>query len=98
MQTLRKPSTREAYDQQLAFAAAQQQVLVSQTIMLADMEPVQSSVEDSPDAPGNIAYHFACRCGGAYWLDGIAFHIPQSRVVLQCDTCSLNIEVYLDTL
>ena len=66
--------------------------------MLADMEPVQSSREDSPDAPGNTAYEYACRCGGAYWLNGMAFHIPQGSIVLQCDTCSLNIEVCLDSL
>ena len=97
LQVLREPSTRLAYDQQLALAAAQQQAFVSQTVMLADMELVKMSVEDSTCTPASAdtAYQYPCRCGGAYWLDDMVLDVSQGSVLVQCDTCSSNIEISL---
>ena len=95
LQTLKDPVLRAAYDQQLAFAAAQQLAFVSQTILLAEMELVQSTAEDTQGLACNTAYQYPCRCGGSYWLDTVAIHMSQNTLLVQCDTCSLNIEVCL---
>lgn len=92
---LREPSTKTAYDQQLGLAAAQQQAFVSQTILLADMELVKLSVENSTHPSADTAHQYPCRCGGVYWLDDIMLHVSQGGVLVQCDTCSSNIEVCL---
>ena len=96
MQVLREPSTRMAYNQQLALEAAQQQVFVSQTIVLADMEPVQLSTDDSTGESVSTAYQYPCRCGGAHWLDAMMLKNLEGRSIVQCDTCSSNIEVCLN--
>lgn len=95
LQVLREPSTRMAYNQQLALSAVQQQVFVSQTVVLADMELVEISHEDSTDASVSTAYQYSCRCGGAYWLDAVVVNDMHGGLLVQCDTCSLNIEVCL---
>lgn len=97
MQVLRDASTRMAYNQQLALAAAQQQVFVSQTVVLAEMELVQLSDADSTDASVSTAYRYSCRCGGAYWLDAMVMYDLQGTLLVQCDTCSSNIEVQLNS-
>ena len=84
-----------AYNQQLALAAAQQQVFVAQTIVLADMELVQLSSGDSTGASVSTVYQYPCRCGGAHWLDAMMLNDLQGRLIVQCDTCSSNIEVCL---
>lgn len=98
LQALREPSSRMAYDQQLALAATQQQAFVSQTVMLADMELVKVSGEDSAHAKVDTAYQYPCRCGGSYWLDNLVLNMSQGNVLVQCDTCSSNIEVSLKSL
>lgn len=87
-----------AYDQQLALASAQQQGFVSQTVMLADMEHVKAPGEDSTHATVDTAYQYPCRCGGSYWLDDVVLNMSQGNVLVQCDTCSSNIEVTLNSL
>lgn len=86
-----------AYNQQLALAAVQQQMFVSQTVVLADMEIVQVSDGDSTDASVSTAYRYPCRCGGAYWFDATVMNDLQGSLLIQCDTCSSNTEVYLTT-
>ena len=97
MQVLREPSTRMAYNQQLALAAAQQQLFVSQNVTLAEMELVQLSEGDSTNASVSTAYRCSCRCGGAYWLDVIVMNDLQGSLLVQCDTCSSNIQVHLNS-
>lgn len=89
-QILKDPATRAAYNQQLALAAAQQQVFVSQTISLADMELPS---EDSSEHSYTTCLQYPCRCGGAYWLDPHSIGATEDNALLPCDTCSLYVEV-----
>ncbi len=90
LQVLKNPATRAAYNQQLALEAAQQQVFVSQTITLADMELATDEASDQSQA---VELEYSCRCGGAYCLDSASMNATEDRVLVQCDTCSLHIEV-----
>ena len=90
LQILKDPATRAAYNQQLALAAAQQQVFVSQTISLADMELPS---EDSSEHSYATCLQYPCRCGGAYWLDPHSIGAIEDSALLPCDTCSLYVEV-----
>ena len=92
VQVLRDPATREAYDQQLSLTAAKQQIFISHTIDLADMELGQ--VADSTQASSEIAYRYPCRCGGDYWLESMAA-VEHGSAFAQCDTCSLNLVICL---
>ena len=93
LQVLKDPAARAAYNQQLALEAAQQQVFISQAITLADMECQHSTGDESLDQSHTVYHHYQCRCGGTYWLDPALLGAPDDIAVLQCDTCSLHIEV-----
>ena len=81
-QTLREPNQRQKYDAALQMAALHHDVAVSDAILLADMH-----ISDDGDER-----HCPCRCGGAYWVLPSDFVLNHSTIV-QCDTCSLHIEV-----
>ena len=81
--------TRAAYDQQLALESAQRQVFPSQTIDFNDMK--EAGFTGDP-ADSEMCWEYPCRCGGAYFLEE-SFAVTPGNPLLQCDTCSLYIEV-----
>ncbi len=81
-QTLREPNQRQKYDAALQMAALHHDVAITDTILLADMH-----ISDDGDER-----HCPCRCGGAYWILPSDVELSRSTIV-QCDTCSLHIEV-----
>ena len=92
VQVLKDPAARAQYDQQLALHAAQQHIFVSETISIADMTVDLSSTAESTSS---AQLYYLCRCGGSYWLDTCTIDSSrQEHFVLQCDTCSLYVEVH----
>ena len=85
---LRDPALKQTYDQQLALEQLQQQVFISQTVSLAEMQLV--SGDSVLGEASFLAY--PCRCGGSYEMENDALYNNHS-VVVQCDTCSLHIRV-----
>ena len=81
-QALREPKQRQKYDAALQMAALHHDVAISDTMRLADMH-----MSDEGDER-----HCPCRCGGAYWVLPSDFVLSHS-IIVQCDTCSLHIEV-----
>lgn len=105
---LQDSERRAAYDRHLALSAAQQDVHVSETVCLEEME-------GPTDVEGQACYTWPCRCGGAYLLleedassaagaatagggeesAGTAATTAAAELAVPCSTCSLHIRVLL---
>lgn len=87
-QVLRDPALKQQYDQQLAHTQLQQEVFISQTIPVAEMQLFPSDL-----GTGQSSYlAYPCRCGG--WFQAECEILDGSEsVIVQCDTCSLHVQV-----
>lgn len=85
---LRDPALKQTYDQQLALEQLQQQVFISQTVTLAEMQLI--SGDSVLGEASFLAY--PCRCGGSYEMEVDALDFNDS-ITVQCDTCSLHVQV-----
>ena len=74
------------YDKQLAMAKLQQEVFISQSVTLAEMHFIDADPDEHP------YFEYGCRCGGLFLLENRALD-AESSVIVQCDTCSLHLQV-----
>ena len=99
-EVLRNPDTRASYDRQLAVAAAQASVHISDRI---DIMHMTECIEDG--SMTGVVY--PCRCGGQFFVEekellGLGVVNREggdepSSIIVPCSTCSLHIEVYAST-
>lgn len=87
---LSDPTSRAAYDRELAVYAARNIVHISDSIAACDMEPGRTD-------DGDCILSWPCRCGGAYVVLEEEMEHDGAEVAVQCSTCSLHIEVVPNT-
>ena len=79
-------ASRRDYDQKLADTALQKELAISEHVDLDDM--------DRSETDGMAAFRYTCRCGGSYILDESELTDQCDHVLVQCNFCSLCIQVY----
>ena len=88
-QVLRDSALKQQYDQQLALEQLQQQVFISQTITVDEMQ----SMAGDPTSGEDSYLAYPCRCGGCFQVEEGALDGLDHSIVVQCNTCSLHIQV-----
>ena len=91
-QVLRDPALKVVYDQQLALEQLKQQVFISQTVTVDEMQ----SMAGDPTLGGDSYFSYPCRCGGCFQVEEGTLDGLDDSIIVQCDTCSLHIQVSQD--